>query len=239
MQNKYLLIIIGSSLLIIIGCIDNKLKTVYTDNISEMFSSEKLLITSQIQKRQQLDTILAGYILGSTRVEAENHEEELFSSKLLIKSGKDTLLNIPKLLPLKISKDFVSNKLSQIWFTHDLKVEVDYLCDGDLTWPTYRDLESFLYQKYGGYQIYYCPKDQEETYTVWINGDLSINLYRHYREIRKAPSGTICDGMIMIRYYKNSLIEAKAKFDLEKQREDQQRRNQKEQIRRDSISKYF
>lgn len=238
MQSKHLQIIFLTPFLLLLGCIDNKPKTVYTDNISEMFSNEKLIIASQLQNRRQLDTVLAGYILGSSKLEVEKHESDLFKSKLIIKSDLDTLLNIPNLINLKISKDFVSDKLCQIWFIHYLIGKVDFYNNDDRTWPIYRDLESFLYQKYQDFNIYYCPQDQKETWTLWIKGDLSIGLYRHYRENVKVQ-GRISDGLIMIRYYKNSLIEAKKNIESENQRKHQEESNKKEKIRMDSISKYF
>jgi hypothetical protein len=148
-------------------------------------------------------------------------------------------LNIPNLTVLTVAKDFVSNKLCQVWFTKDMKVQSKFNCDGDLTWPIYKDIESILHQKYGNYNIYYCSKDQAEAHSVWIQGDLSLNLYRHYREIEMIPRGTLCDGLVMIRYYKNSLIEEKAKIEKENQRKYEIEKNQKDRIRRDTLSKYF
>lgn len=221
----------------------NNIKTVYTDDWTVMNNNEERFVAEQINYRKEFDTILAGYILGSDKNSVVSNEEKLLKLKLLTIKGGDTLLHIPQFPALKIGKVFFNNQLSQVHYSYDRKnSENEIEINKDITDNLFDEIENFVYVKYGDYNIYYCPKNQNDINSIWIRGDLTIKLNKYLDPnsyIQIGGKNVFNGSQVVIRYYKNSFLEAKRKSEETIKLQEQEKRYKEEQNRRDSISKFF
>lgn len=190
--------------------------------------SDKLesLIEYEKKNRNQFDTILLDFVLGSSNTDYDKVIEQNWQKGLLVKdssinhyNGISILshfyrLNINGLPNLILGHEFIYNKLESIYFNYD---NYDKL---SMTDKEYEIFTASINNKYGDNNLLF--EDDDEKINIWVKGDLKIEIKEIYTKYEGYHN-------VYLKYSKLSILEngkKKVRKILNKKREIELKREQ-------------